>query len=105
MGAIKHLLRRPLGQGEISDLASDDRLDVTPYGGMQTGGEFRIYALKLATGARACAFGFDTATREWQQLSTVEMRDLAEADDHLDPILDQWVLEHYGDQFEVVKPA
>jgi len=44
---------------------------------------------------------FDATAGEWTQLSKVETSDLVQADEHLD----RWVLEHYGDQFEVIKPA
>lgn len=105
MSAVKHLPQRPLGEDDVGTLAGDDRFEVAPYGGVRTEAGFEIYALKLAAGERAYALGFDGETETWRQIAAVETTALAEADEQLDPMLDQWVLEQYGDRFEVLKPA
>jgi len=103
MSAIEHLPRRPLERSELRALATHDRLDIVPYGGVHDGTTLEIYALKIATDRSAHALGFDVSTDEWRQLSTVETTDLAEADEQLDPVLDGWILDRYGDRFDVLK--
>ena len=103
MSATEYLPRRPLERGELRALASHDQLDVVPYGGVRDGTALEIYALKIATDHDAHALGFEVSTEEWRQLSTVETTDLAEADEQLDPVLDGWILDRYGDRFDVLK--
>lgn len=103
MKPITRLPGRPLSQQDVVALGASDRLQVAPYGGIPDGDEVEVYALKLATGGTAHALGFDESRGRWQQLASVDAGNLDVADRKLDAVLDDWVLETYGGQFEVLK--
>lgn len=103
MDAMAHLPARPLEPRDVAALDSDDRLTVVPYGGVPSGGDVDIYAVKLAVGDTAHALGFDEVLGRWRRLATVADVALADADDRLDPVLDDWVQDRYGGRFAVSK--
>lgn len=100
---VRTLPSRPLRVADVADLASDDRFDVAPYGGHREDGELCVYALKLAVKGTAYALGYDESAGAWTKLASADAADPREADAALDPALDGWALDRYGDRFEVVK--
>lgn len=103
MRKITRLPSRPLRRADI--VALDDQLQAVPYGGIPGESEIQIYALKMATGDAAYALGFDDSRDQWHHLATADASDLDTADEQLDAVLDDWVEDNYGGQFEVLKPA
>jgi hypothetical protein len=104
MRTVKHLPRRPLRMQDVQNL-DDDSLQLVPYGGVPEGDDVQIYAVKLAVGNTAFALGFDAERTQWRQLASVDATELAAADRQLDAVLDGWVQEKYGGEFEVLKAA
>ncbi|MFB6169647.1 MAG: hypothetical protein ABEJ06_00725 [Haloarculaceae archaeon] len=102
MGTITRLPSRPLRGPDIAEL-TDGGLRAVPYGGVPGEEEVRIYAIKVAAGETAHALGFDDEREQWNRLLSVDAGDLAAADRQLDTVLDEWVQEQYGDEFEVLK--
>lgn len=103
MKTVTRLPNRPL-RGEDM-VALGDQLQAVPYGGIPEEDEIQIYALKMATDEAAYALGFDDSRDQWHHLATAEASDLDAADEQLDAVLDDWVEENYGGQFEVLKPV
>lgn len=103
MRTITQLPGRPLRRQDLAAL-DDDRVQVSPYGGIVEDEEVRIYAIKLATDDTAHALGFEDSREQWQQLTSVDASDLVAADSQLDAVLDDWVQETYSGRFEVLKP-
>lgn len=103
MRTITHLPGRPLREQDLAAL-TDDRFQVSPYGGIVGEDGIRIYALKIATGDTAYALGFEDSRGQWEQLASVDAGDLAAADSQLDAVLDDWVQDNYGGRFQVLKP-
>jgi hypothetical protein len=81
----------------------DERLQLVPYGGVPEGDDVQIYAVKLAVGNTAFALGFDETRGQWRQLASADATDLQAADRQLDVVLDGWVQEEYGGEFELLK--
>jgi len=102
MRPITSLPIRPLEEHDIVTL-DDQGVQIAPYGGIPTGSEVEIYAVKLQTGGTAHALGFDDAQDQWRLLASTDASDLETADSRLDDALDEWVQETYGGQFDVLK--
>ena len=102
MRTITRLPSRPLRRQDISAL-DDDRFQASPSRGIVGEDEIRIYAIEIATDDTARALGFDDSREQWQHLASVDAGDLAAADSQLDAVLDEWVQDSYGSQFEVLK--
>jgi hypothetical protein len=81
----------------------DESLQLVPYGGVPEGDDVLVYAVKLAVGNTAFALGFDDGRAQWRQLASADATDLAAADRQLDIVLDGWVQEEYGGEFELLK--
>ncbi|WP_323676419.1 hypothetical protein [Halorubellus sp. PRR65] len=102
MRPITSLPTRPLGQQDIATL-DEQGVRIAPYGGIPAGGEVDIYAVKMQTGGTAHALGFDDTQEQWRLLASTDASDLETADSQLDEVLDEWVQERYGGQFDVLK--
>ena len=102
MSTITQLPSRPLRRQEIAAL-DGEQLRVVPYGGIAEEDGIHIYAIKIASGDTAYALGFDDSPDQWRQLASADAGDLATADSQLDAVLDDWVQDHYGGRFEVLK--
>jgi hypothetical protein len=103
MRTITRLPSRPLRRQDVAAL-DDDRIQVSPYGGIVGEGGIRIYTIKITTSDTAHALGFDDSREQWKHLASVDAGDLAVADSQLDAVLDDWVQDNYGGRFEVLKP-
>jgi len=101
MKEITRLPNRPLRRADIAAL--DDQIQAVPYGGIPEAEEVQIYAFKIATEDTAYALGFDDDLELWQHLATVDASDLNAADEQLDAVLDDWVQDNYGEQFDLLK--
>ncbi len=103
MRPITRLPDRPLRPQELAELNAVDSVHVTPYGGVPSNEEVRVYAIKLATDETAYALGFDDAQEQWRSLASADASDLGDADRKLDATLDEWAQNRYGGRFEVLK--
>lgn len=102
MKPITKLPSRPLRPPDLAVL-EDEQIEVVPYGGVPAKNDMGIYALKLLVGETAHALGYDDQKAEWQHLAISDGTKLAAADRRLDAVLDDWVQDIYGDQFQVLK--
>jgi hypothetical protein len=102
MRTVKQLPRRPLRMQDVQQLDGDS-LQLVPYGGVPEGDDLLVYAVKLAVGNTAFALGFDQRRGQWRQLASADATDLRAADQQLDVVLDGWVQEEYGGEFELLK--
>jgi hypothetical protein len=102
MHTVKQLPRRPLRMQDVQRL-DDESLQLVPYGGVPEDDDVQIYAVKLAVGNTAFALGFDQRRGQWRQLAAADATDLRAADQRLDVVLDGWVQEEYGGEFELLK--
>ena len=102
MRTITHLPTRPLGQQDIATL-DEQGMKIAPYGGIPAEKELEVYAVKMATDEGAHALGFDDEAGQWRLIATTDASDLETADSQLNDVLDEWVQERYGGQFEVLK--
>lgn len=102
MRTFTHLPTRPLGRQDIATL-DEQGMQIAPYGGIPTESEVEIYAVKIATDETAHALGFDDTQEQWRLLTSTDASNLETADNRLDDVLDEWVQERYGGQFEILK--
>jgi hypothetical protein len=102
MHTVKQLPRRPLRMQDVQTLDGDS-LQLVPYGGVPEGDDVLVYAVKMAVGNTAFALGFDERRGQWRQLASVDATDLRAADRQLDVVLDGWVQEEYGGEFELLR--
>lgn len=103
MVSITQLPGRPLRPKEIATLDEETRLSIVSYGGIPGDDGVRVYAVKVVGDETAHALGFDDSRDQWRKLASAGTADLAAADERLDGVLDEWVQDRYGDQFEVLK--
>jgi hypothetical protein len=103
MGTVTHLPSRPLTWQDIAAIDESDRLQAVPYGGIPGDEQIRIYAVKIATGNTAYALGFDETREQWQRLASADAENVQAADRRLDAVLEEWVRDSYGGQFEVLE--